>query len=160
MYAIVPATSEHAAELARHMRFADRAEVWASHRASPSQAVASSLQASRDAYAGLAGERVLCLFGVATATVLSSTGAPWMLAAPTLRLHSRAFLRGSRQIVNGWRAEYDELVNYVDARNARAIRWLRWLGFEIEAAQPFGPDQLPFHRFSTGVLKCENSRTS
>ena len=35
----------------------------------------------------------------------------------------------------------------VDARNARAIRWLRWLGFRIHPAEAHGIQGLPFHRF-------------
>ena len=42
---------------------------------------------------------------------------------------------------------YRLLQNHVDARNTEAVRWLGWLGFEMDPALPFGPDQLPFHRF-------------
>lgn len=48
-------------------------------------------------------------------------------------------------------APFALLTNYVDARNAVSIRWLRWLGFEIEPAAPFGIHGLPFHRFSMRV---------
>ena len=46
---------------------------------------------------------------------------------------------------------YRVLTNYADARNTTAIRWLRWLGFNILPAIPFGLDGLPFHPFELGA---------
>ena len=43
--------------------------------------------------------------------------------------------------------DYSLLINFVDARHGVAIRWLKWLGFKVFPAKPFGPDKLPFHRF-------------
>jgi hypothetical protein len=45
------------------------------------------------------------------------------------------------------RAAYPQLENHVDARNRRALRWLGWLGFTIEAPAPWGVEGRPFHRF-------------
>lgn len=147
-YAVVHAAPEHAAWVAEHMRAADVAEVWAGWRHTPRQAVERSLAVSRDAsYAGLADNVPFCVFGVGVATALSSVGSPWLLGTDDLPRHAEAFLRGSRAFVGHARNEYSRLENYVDARNAVAVRWLRWLGFTVEEAVPFGPDRLPFHKF-------------
>lgn len=146
-YRIVPATPAHAAELAANMREADVAEVWAGWRHTPTEAINRSIAVSRDPLAGLADGRVVCIFGVASPIILSAVASPWLLGAKELPRHSRTFLRLNRLYTRHIRNEYAILENYVDARNALAIRWLRWLGFTIWEPQPFGPDQLPFHRF-------------
>ena len=35
----------------------------------------------------------------------------------------------------------------LDTQGRKAIKGLRWLGFEIYSAEPFGPDGAPFHPF-------------
>ena len=146
-YAIVPATMAHAEELAANMRKADVAEIWAAGRHKPLEALKLSLVVSRDPKAGLVDGRVVCMFGIAAPTLMSFTGVPWLLGSEELARHWRYFLRANIPVVARMREEYDVLANYVDARNKTAIRWLKWLGFDIKEAQPYGPDGLPFHRF-------------
>ena len=54
----------------------------------------------------------------------------WLLATDGLLPHSRLFLEESREWVES-RARRFVLWNYVDARNAAHIRWLKWLGAEF-----------------------------
>lgn len=145
---IVPATKLHALDLARDMRLSDRREVWASNKRTPHRAVMTSLRWSAESWTGMADDRVVCMFGVSIETVLGDTGVPWMLATDELTDHSRAFIRMSRSYVADIRARYPVLVNYVDARNTVAIKWLRALGFAIMSTpRPYGPFRLPFYRF-------------
>lgn len=146
-YQVVPATPAHAAELAANMREADVAEIWAGWRHTPAEALDRSMKGSRDTMAGLADGRVVCMFGVGSYTILSDIACPWLLGSEELPQHARAFLRLNRVYARHIKDEYAILENYVDARNAVAIRWLRWLGFTIWEPQPFGPDGLPFHKF-------------
>ena len=44
------------------------------------------------------------------------------------------------------------MFNYVDARHTDAIRWLKWLGFTLHPATPYGPFDLPFHKFTMGEI--------
>jgi hypothetical protein len=37
--------------------------------------------------------------------------------------------------------------NHVYAKNRMSIRWLKWLGFELGVAEPFGPSAALFHPF-------------
>jgi hypothetical protein len=46
-----------------------------------------------------------------------------------------------------WASRYDQLFNYVDARNLRSIAWLQHIGFQVFEPQPYGLEGLPFHRF-------------
>jgi len=43
--------------------------------------------------------------------------------------------------------KFSLLYNYVDARNVKSIKWLRWLGFQLDEPAPYGVRGLPFHRF-------------
>ena len=148
VYEIVPATSQHASELSLTMRKADRDEVVAQADVHPAFGLGYSIGNSEKSWAGLADGEVLCLFGVAAKDEMDATvGAPWMLGSDALVTHQRAFLRGCHGVVAEMQSMFPVLENHVDARNTTAIRWLRWLGFDIFATEPYGPFNLPFHPF-------------
>ena len=89
------------------------------------------------------------MFGAVPASLLGGVGVPWMVGTTALnRMRGqKALLRASRATIAGLSARYDVLANMVDARNGAAIRWLRWLGFDVLPPIPHGPDRLPFHPF-------------
>lgn len=148
-YAVVDATPEHVKEVADHMSEGDRREVYASNHHSPHTALKLSVNSTREPKAGTVDGRAMCIFGIGQSSLLSHDGSPWLLGHEELPQHARAFLRMSRNWMIEERVKYGKLVNYVDARNTQAIRWLDWLGFEIEEeAKPYGVDKMPFHRFS------------
>lgn len=144
-------TTADVTHVAAYMREADRAEVWASGRLEPLAALEASVAISREVWVGRVDDVPVCLFGVghlSDGTLLGgAVGAPWLLGTNDLPRHAVAFLRRNRPVVAGWRQSYGRLVNCVDARNSVAIRWLRWLGFTIHPAAPWGAFGLPFHRF-------------
>lgn len=74
-------------------------------------------------------------------------GVPWLISTNAMDRHPRAFLRICQQLVLGMSERHAVLMNFVDARNIRAIRWLQWLGFQVGPAQPYGTANLPFHPF-------------
>lgn len=114
----------------------------------PGEAVARASLLGSEVLAGRADGEVVCLFGVTRPDLLSDIGIPWMIGTERLAFRSRSFLAGSRAVVERWQRDHAALANLVDARNLRAIRWLRWLGFCIHAPVPFGPLGLPFHPFT------------
>jgi hypothetical protein len=146
-YEIVSATQEHAEEVALKMRQVDVDEVWAAWHVTPAQAISMSMRGTRDTKAGLVDGKVMCIFGVAQRTALSTTGCPWLMATPRVKKHAMAFLRGTRGYMDKIKGQYAVLQNYGDARNTEAFRWMRWLGFTIFPAEPYGVEQLPFHKF-------------
>lgn len=75
-------------------------------------------------------------------------GVPWMITTDHIKKHPRAFLRASRAIMADMLQRHYLLVNYVDARNVDAIRWLTWLGATIEEPAPYGVAGLPFRKFT------------
>ena len=147
-YEVVPATLAHALELGKNMRETDRQEVWAAANYTPKEAALLSLEASGYlAMTGLADGQVVCMFGVGSAAIISTTGIPWLLTTDGVERHARAFLRRNRAVVAAMRDRYPLLRNYVDERNTVAVKWLKWLGFDIMPSVPFGVEGLPFHPF-------------
>ena len=147
-YEIVPATYQHAFELSTAMREEDRSEVLSLGGMTPWEALESSLDASVEAWAGLADGRVLCIFGVAPLSILGNGLIPWMLSSTELPKHARQFARVSKGVVAIWKEKYPRLENLVDARYSTAVRWLKWLGFNVHPAEAIGDTRA--HRVEIG----------
>lgn len=143
---VVPATWEYGRAVAANMRPADVAEVWALARHSPLEAVERSLEIPGEAYAFLADDEPLAVFGCAETAVLE-TGSPWLLGAVGVERHAKQFLSLGRSYVAHWQSEYADLYNIVDARNERSIDWLGRLGFTFGEPILIGPDGSPFIPF-------------
>lgn len=117
------------------MREADQREVWASHRHTPEQALAASLDATDHelAWTCLVDGVPAFMWGAARrGSLLSMTGAPWLLGTPEMRTVWREFLRQCPAYVARMQAAFPLLENYVHAGNRTSIRWLRWCGFTVE----------------------------
>lgn len=138
---------EHILSVAENMRPADQDEIWAACHLSPLESLTRAFMASPDAYAGMADDQPLLIYGLSKASFLQDVGHPWMLGAVALEKHSKALLRASKNIPMEMLTKYKYLLNYVDARNEKAIRWLKWLGFSLRDPIPFGVEKLPFHPF-------------
>lgn len=143
------ATLEDARAIAATVRDADRDEIWASHMMTPLQAMEYGLRHSSLARTGFADGVPVCMWGVVDESLILSVGIPWMItAAPLDQNHvAMAFLRRCRGAMREFWDGFETLINYVDARNARAIRWLRFMGFALQDPTPYGAFRLPFHRF-------------
>ncbi len=139
--------------IAADARAADVAELWACGRVTPAQALAFGFRhGGEHAWTGLVDGRPVCMFGVTPVSLLDRSGTPWMVGTRRLDRHALSLIRHSHEAVRLMRSAYDSMANVVDARNTAAIRWLRWIGVQVEAEPaPFGPDRLPFHRFTMGA---------
>jgi hypothetical protein len=81
----------------------------------------------------------------------SPAGAPgvgvvWLLATQEIERHPVRFYRESKRMFGNVTEKYETLINWVDQHNTLSLRWLQWLGFEIEEPEPWGVLQLPFCR--------------
>ena len=146
VYEVVP-IDDRVMELADTMRQVDVDEVWAAGHMSPKEALEQSIDVSRDTMMILIDGEVVGVFGIGVVVALSDTGIPWLLCSQKLVEKASKFLRYNKGYVDRAKKEYVKLHNYVDARNTYAIKWLRWLGFTVEKAAPFGMEQMPFHHF-------------
>lgn len=145
--AVVEAMPEHVPLIVRDVRQADVDEMMAAAEITPEFAMWKGLALSTHAWTGFIDQEPVCMFGVSPRSLLSGRGFVWMIGTNGLDRHAREFLLGSRTEVARMRSLYNLLENHVDARNTKAIRWLRWLGFEIGPARRYGPHGALFHYF-------------
>lgn len=138
------------AVLSLQFREADVAEVLASTGLTPRESLELSLTDKDEAYVMLnSAKEVFGAFGVGAA--LPIFGTPWMLATDEILKHQKTLLRLSRKKVAEWVEQYGFLVNFVDSRNTASIKWLEWLGFEVDCHKAYCHDpEVPFYMFCQG----------
>ena len=147
MYSFKPGNREDALYIAVRARQADVDELWAAARTSPFVSLLRGIQNSPECWTGSIDGEPVCMFGVAAQSILTGYGVPWMVGTSAIDRHSKAFLKGSKFVVEGMLHKWSHLENWVDARNVRAIRWLKYLGFTVHPPLPYGELGLPFHCF-------------
>lgn len=143
----VPVEPAEVDEIAAMVRQADIEEITGALgipiREALLQGITDSLKVSKIVAAG----EVVAVFGDAVHSVLGRIGVPWLISTTAIERQPRAFLRVCAGEVADMLTRHDVLFNYVDARNTAAIRWLKWLGFQFDDPEPYGPNGMPFHRF-------------
>ncbi len=136
---VVPATRELAELLAPLMRAEDVAELRAGGL-TPLEGLLQSIEGSDVAQAVMVGGQVGAMFGVGPlAGVNERVGQVWFLTGRLMSKHPAAFVRLARPAIASMLELYPVLFNVIDARYAAAVRWVKWLGFEVGEPQPFGP---------------------
>lgn len=142
--AIIPAAPEHIPHIARRVREEDRREL-ALLGLEPDQALRLSLRSALAAWTGTVDDVPVCMFGVSPGEF--GEGRPWMIGTADLDRFAMIFLRRNKVKLEEMLDLRPVLANYVSAENVRAIQWLSWLGFTIEAPLSWGRSRQPFHRF-------------
>ena len=145
---ILKATPELCCMVADNMRESDTREMLAAGLKNARASMAISVRLSHEAFVGMADGEPACVFGIGYGSLISQMARPWMIGTPEIESHQFAFLRRNKAFIKAWAQEYGRLENMVDARHTASLRWVRWLGFHIHPAVPFGPYALPFHPIS------------
>lgn len=70
----------------------------------------------------------------------------WMLCTPAIHQYPLTFAREAKRFIDSRTESY--LWNVVDKRNTVHIKLLEFLGFTLHEELLFGPNNLPFIRFS------------
>lgn len=148
MITILPATREHAHELVSRIRPADAAEIAALGYPNPLDGLLECLDMAVGAFSGFIDGELAAMMGYAVPEMLGRHAMPWLVTTDVVDRHPLAFARASRRVVRTMLKDHALLENYVDSRHTVCVKWLAWLGFEIEPAQPIGPLGVPFHRFT------------
>lgn len=135
-------------ELAPRMRKSDVEEIAASSGVVPEQALFLSFLAGAETHSIIAPDgEIIGMFGVVP-TQDPMVGVPWMLASDRLPEIRKHFLPQSLEWVEKVNKQFPILTNYVDKRNTKAIRWLRYLGFQFpQLIEDFGVEKKPFYEF-------------
>ncbi len=135
--------------LARNLRQSDVDEVYAATGVRDMRfAVKASVAVSEESLVGRVDGVPVCVWGVQAGSLITRHGIPWLVGTDAVSTYQRAFLRRNKKWVERVRQDYSYLMNFVDVRNDKAIKWLEWLGFAILPAAPFGPFDMMFHRFA------------
>lgn len=139
MISVREAAPEDAELIAPLLRDADRKEILRTLPLPVAMSIRHSIERSSMAAAMFHGDELLGLFGLVEPVALDpSVGVPWMIGTVHLARHRKVFLRETRRSVEEWRSSHTVLTNLVDAQYGQALRWMRWLGFEIYPPEPLG----------------------
>lgn len=145
------ATQELVNKMMGHLRACDQMECEASSGSTAEASLQYGFDASDLKWVMLYGEEPVICFGAAPYPDDPSIGVPWALATNTLendRAAKLAFARIGKIYVGKMLAKYYHLINFVDARNTKAINWLKWCGFKVDImSTPYGVSQKPFYKF-------------
>lgn len=155
IYAVRDATMDDIEALYLRLRKADYDEVFAGcgrvYKALRLSYLGSMLCKAVECDDGL-----VCVYGVSMIDPTKQIGCPWMLGTKLLDgKHRRAPLLIGKECLRSMADLFPGgLMNYVDARNHKSIRWLKWLGFQFDAAVNYGYMGLPFYPFTMGEKAC------
>jgi hypothetical protein len=144
---LVKPTEESVRVIAADMRDADAAEVWASHRHTPVDALLSGWRMSDFSVVVECAGVPSAMLGLVVNCRLTGAGTPWLLASNHALKYKREFLLQSPPIIEEMLNICPRLSNHVHADNRVSIRWLKWLGFTIDEPMRTGADDELFHRF-------------
>ena len=146
------ATLADVRSVAARLREADRQEVLAAVGVDPRLVFPAQYAEGREILAaGLQeNDRAEIIFGCDPMTGDASVGIIWMVSTEVMYDHPVEFVTTSRRIFQDYQSRYRVLTNFVDARNERHIKWLRWLGCHmIRRVEKFGAQSLPFIEFAS-----------
>ncbi len=148
---ITQATTDDAVELTLHLRHEDAEEIRAAGH-DPDTAVLNSVRASgKSAWAVRVDDELLGLYGLACVSCLEDLYTIWALTSTAVERRPKTFYKISKAILRSVLAEHPRLVNMVDARYDRCLRWARHIGFDVARdPQPFGMLGNPFYKIATG----------
>lgn len=150
---IRPATEADAAMLAINMRHEDREEVIASDGPDVHATVLESIRRSEEAWALTIGGELACVWGIVRSPFgLGSVadGVVWMLSTNVVERNPKSFWRECKRVVPELTQKWGMLVNAIDTRHTKAIRWGHRLGFRFTKVEEFGIAKKPFAFFSVG----------
>lgn len=142
---IVKLHSSHLEPVANNMRSEDVKEIWLTDRSSPIGALEICNITSDKKFALLLNGEPIMAFGI-DRDGLSDHARVWLLSTPKISQVRRFFIKHSKAVFLSLTKEYTLVYNYVHEQNSVALRWLKWLGFKIYPAVPFGAESAQFHR--------------
>lgn len=137
--------------IAANIRASDRKEIYYLAALKPLPAIRTTAAMSDYAWTAFVDDRPALIFGVCRRTTMSDTGMPWALGTDEADRHVTEYARQSRMFFDGITQAYSRLENYALAENVKTIRWLKWMGFDMEEPAPHGCFGSLFVRFGKGL---------
>lgn len=146
---ILPATLDDLAFVGRRLRLADRIELGLGDEDGTHLLIESAEGARWCNAVHVDGEPAV-IYGVTPFVGKPRWGCPWLLATDKASKLRRAFVTHSKAEVELMLAGFPFLHNLVHDRHEDAIRWLIWLGFYLDFANPVTRHGLTFIPFWKG----------
>lgn len=115
------------------LRDADARECWAGGM-SPEEALHSSIAGSDEVFIARIDGEIAAVWGYRVDSVISGSISAWLLSTPQADAFPIAFARQSMQTLNAM--NYRNITVNVHEDYAKAIRWLKWLGFRETGYSP------------------------
>lgn len=137
--------------VAAHIRPMDRREIYYLSLVSPEAAIRCSSAHAVASWAALVDGVPAAVFGISRATRVSEIASPWMMATPVADRLPRAVAMHSLIYFSRFCRAFPRMENHVLAENIKVVRWLRWLGFDMDEPAPYGAFGAPFIRFGKGL---------
>lgn len=90
----------------------------------------------------------VAIFGVLPQKNVGIVG---FLSTTDIEKEQRSFLMQGKKWIESFENEFEVLKNYVYSSNIKAIKWLKWLGFDVEENRGIGDK---FLLFSKDGMQC------
>jgi hypothetical protein len=123
---------EDCAALAPNLRLEDSIEVRRSGFQKNEAALVYGLEHSTEASTVLIDGKPAAMFGLNAKTLLGAEAVIWFLGSPEMERIKKTFLRLSRFQIRSWRERYPVLYNLVPLEYEKSLKWLRWLGVNVD----------------------------
>lgn len=143
---VVKASREHVPLLLAGMSSAVVGELKTLYPATELAArMCEAIEHSAEATSFFVDGKIIAMVGITTPTALSDIAYPWLLPhSENLGPYKYEFLAASKRWTQYQITRYSTLQNVVSAKNLAALKWLKWLGFELGPVmkikgQPFRP---------------------
>jgi len=146
-FELVLALHKHARMLEPRLTPACVAEITGLSGISALDTMQNAIKASSKAYTCLVNGQVEAIVGIISHSILSKRASIWLLLSVDARKYPITLMKMSKIFLGLALSKYDVIENVVDERNVDAIRFLKWNGFTIEPAVPYGPNGLSFHHY-------------
>lgn len=127
---LIPAELGHIPPIAENMRAPDAEEARAMGHSATS-ALSVGLKGSVDCYTAMLNDRPVAMMGLMPKSIIEGEGYPWFLGTEEVYHNGKAMLALGPKVVRLWRDSLPCLSGLVAVTNARAIRYIRRLGFEV-----------------------------
>lgn len=136
--------------IAANIRASDRKEIYYLAALTPLRAINTTAAVSVISWTALVDGIPALSFGVCRKTTMSDIGMPWALGTDEADRHITKYAKQSRVFYDGMTQAFPVLENYALAENTKTLRWLKWMGFDMDDPAPYGCFGAMFVRFGKG----------